>query len=349
MDYCVGDIVKVNDGVFVDLFGSVTDTKDMVKGCYIRLIGEEDSMYFEFSEVGPANPRDYFVAIIEDAIEKETPYMFMVVKIKDYIDNELIIEPLVNFEDKLEYVLETYDEQLNHKYSKGIEIVGFGVSENLKEIEEKVYGECECDSTEDELQEPQKENTIPVFRVGDRVKVVKAIPDEGETKLPNGVVDFIGRIGVIASIDENLDNLYPVIVRFGEYETMPLKQEEIERCFEVGDKVLINSGFYFEKVGRVVENRIGSTFDNVVEIGDIKFGFNNNELELLIQVNEEEFNKLPIGTKVYVEYNMEKWSIKVKNGIETITQERKLEDEEHEFIGDPINCMRKKEIKVYRF
>lgn len=65
---------------------------------------------------------------LESAFEdaKEGKFKFIAVKI--HIDglpeDEIIINPMKNFEIKLEYYKNNYDENCNHKFSKGISIVG---------------------------------------------------------------------------------------------------------------------------------------------------------------------------------------------------------------------------------
>lgn len=181
--YCVGDIVKVNDGVFVNLFGSVVDVLDLEEGCYITLLGEEDPMYFELDEIEEAKARDYFEATVRLGLACEKPFMFVLVSVPNCNDNELIINPLTNFEDKLKYYLETYDEELNHKYAKGVKIMGFGVSECLDFIEERIYGEFEtieeCVKEEDNRKE---------IKVGDKVRIVNCI---NYYSMYNGLVGLV--------------------------------------------------------------------------------------------------------------------------------------------------------------
>lgn len=197
--YSVGDIVKVNDGVFVDLFGSVVDILDLEEGCYITLLGEEDPMYFELDEIEEAKPRDYFEATVKLGLARETPFMFVLVSVPNCNDNELIINPLTNFEDKLNYYLETYDEELNHKYAQGVKIMGFGMSEALEFIEEQVYGEEDCEEFEEtaipievirecikEKMEDRKE-----INVGDKVRVVNCSNYYAKY---NGLIGFVKEV-----------------------------------------------------------------------------------------------------------------------------------------------------------
>ncbi|MBL4951102.1 hypothetical protein JK635_02455 [Neobacillus sp. YIM B02564] len=49
---------------------------------------------------------------------------------------EIIVNPIENADSKLAYYQKTYNENLNHKYAKGIKIVGFTFGEDMKEIQE---------------------------------------------------------------------------------------------------------------------------------------------------------------------------------------------------------------------
>ncbi|ODA09116.1 hypothetical protein [Paenibacillus polymyxa] len=47
------------------------------------------------------------------------------IKMDGFEDEEVIINGEKNFETKLEYYKNTYDQNLNHKFAKGISISGF--------------------------------------------------------------------------------------------------------------------------------------------------------------------------------------------------------------------------------
>lgn len=63
-------------------------------------------------------------------------YVFIMLEMEGFPDIEIIINPIENADTKLDYYKKTYDENLNHKYAKGIRIISFGFSNTLEEIEE---------------------------------------------------------------------------------------------------------------------------------------------------------------------------------------------------------------------
>jgi hypothetical protein len=71
----------------------------------------------------------------ESAINANYQYIGIVIHKEGFIADEVIINPSVNFEKWLEYLKNTYDKNLNHKYSKGISIAGFTYADTYEEIE----------------------------------------------------------------------------------------------------------------------------------------------------------------------------------------------------------------------
>ena len=63
-------------------------------------------------------------AIINKAIATKHP-LGLFIEMPDFEEPEMIINPLVNLEKKLDYYKKTYDENLEHKYAKGIKIIGY--------------------------------------------------------------------------------------------------------------------------------------------------------------------------------------------------------------------------------
>jgi hypothetical protein len=70
------------------------------------------------------------------AIEVDANFVGILVKMDGFPEKELIINSKENIKAKLEYYKNTYDEDLNHKYSKGIRIVGFTYGERIKDVGE---------------------------------------------------------------------------------------------------------------------------------------------------------------------------------------------------------------------
>lgn len=218
MNFSEGDIVKVGE-----YYGTVIDTWEMVDGCYIRFLGEEDVDYVDYNYMKPCSPREFFKAMIVQAIENETAWMYVKVQMPNCIEPELIINPLVNFEPKLEYYLKSYDEEMNHIYSNEIKIIGFGVAESLDNIENSLYAyEDGVESKElDELINWLGEEYEPIgIDLGDTVRIVE-IEDtyDDEEK-------YIGQIGIVDKIYEDYD--YPYSIKFEDGKELLFKREEIE-------------------------------------------------------------------------------------------------------------------------
>jgi hypothetical protein len=63
-------------------------------------------------------------SIINKAIATKQP-LGLFIEMPDFEEPEMIINPVVNLEKKLDYYKKTYDENLEHKYAKGIRIIGY--------------------------------------------------------------------------------------------------------------------------------------------------------------------------------------------------------------------------------
>lgn len=74
------------------------------------------------------------------AIEGNSRYVGVLVSIKDNKTPELIVNSKESLKDKLEYYKNTYDENLKHKHTPGIFIVGFTQGDSLVEIEDALLG-----------------------------------------------------------------------------------------------------------------------------------------------------------------------------------------------------------------
>ncbi|MNW60619.1 hypothetical protein D3C74_386220 [compost metagenome] len=57
------------------------------------------------------------------------------IKMDGFEDEEVIINGENNFKTKLEYYKNTYDENLNHKFTKGISISGFTYGYSYSDIQ----------------------------------------------------------------------------------------------------------------------------------------------------------------------------------------------------------------------
>ena len=71
----------------------------------------------------------------EVAIECGAKFIGLKIAMDGFDKDEVIINPYENFKSKLAYYEKTYDEDLNHKYSKGIRITGFTFGEYFDDIQ----------------------------------------------------------------------------------------------------------------------------------------------------------------------------------------------------------------------
>ena len=55
----------------------------------------------------------------------ESQYVGVLIEMEGFDKPEVIINSYENFDKKLAYYIDAYDENLNHKHAKGIKIIGF--------------------------------------------------------------------------------------------------------------------------------------------------------------------------------------------------------------------------------
>lgn len=72
------------------------------------------------------------------AIENNMKFVAIEIENSDYKKSEIIINPRENFEDKFEYYLQAYDENLVLKNCSKIRIVNVIFSNNLEDIFSKI-------------------------------------------------------------------------------------------------------------------------------------------------------------------------------------------------------------------
>ncbi|AAK79179.1 hypothetical protein BJV85_002791 [Clostridium acetobutylicum] len=63
-------------------------------------------------------------------------YVAVVIKIEGFPVPEIIVNYQENFDKKQEYYDKTYDDNLNHKFAKGIKIVAISVANDLSEFKD---------------------------------------------------------------------------------------------------------------------------------------------------------------------------------------------------------------------
>jgi len=82
----------------------------------------------------------YLTNILEMAVEVEAKYIAVMIEFEGLDAPEIIINPIENALEKIEYYKNTYDYNLNHRYSKGIRIVNASYGDNFGVIEYELLG-----------------------------------------------------------------------------------------------------------------------------------------------------------------------------------------------------------------
>jgi hypothetical protein len=73
------------------------------------------------------------------AKKENAKFVAVRIEMQGFPEAEVIINPIINADSKLEYYQKTYDENLNHIHAKGIKIVGCTFGNDWNEIEEDLY------------------------------------------------------------------------------------------------------------------------------------------------------------------------------------------------------------------
>jgi len=71
------------------------------------------------------------------AIDREKKYIGVKIKLPNLNDTETIINPQNNFEEKLKYYKDNYDDDLKLKHNPEVEILDFYHSDSYQEIEQQ--------------------------------------------------------------------------------------------------------------------------------------------------------------------------------------------------------------------
>lgn len=79
---------------------------------------------------------EYLERIFKRALEIDQRYVAIALQMDGFDGKEIIINPKENILSKLDYYKKTYDEELNHKFAKGIKIIGFTFGNKFEEIYE---------------------------------------------------------------------------------------------------------------------------------------------------------------------------------------------------------------------
>ncbi|MED1906742.1 hypothetical protein P4V38_12445 [Cytobacillus firmus] len=78
---------------------------------------------------------EHLISCFNDAKEFEATYIAVVLSMEGYDAYEYIINPHPNFDTKLAYYQNTYDNDLKHKFAKGIRIVDVKYGDYFEDIE----------------------------------------------------------------------------------------------------------------------------------------------------------------------------------------------------------------------
>lgn len=81
---------------------------------------------------------EYLERSFKRAKELNNKYVAVLIHMDGFPKDEIIVNLAENIDTKLEYYKKTYDEELNHKFAKGINIVGFTFGNSFSEIEEQL-------------------------------------------------------------------------------------------------------------------------------------------------------------------------------------------------------------------
>lgn len=73
-------------------------------------------------------------------IKENKKYIGVLIFMEGFEKPEIIVNERENFESKLNYYIETYDDELIHKFSRGIKIIGAGTGSDFKRLEKSILG-----------------------------------------------------------------------------------------------------------------------------------------------------------------------------------------------------------------
>lgn len=72
----------------------------------------------------------------EVAVQNGENFVAIEVTMNGFPKPEVIVNPIENAKDKIEYYKKTYDGKLNHRFADGIKITGFASGKSMEELEE---------------------------------------------------------------------------------------------------------------------------------------------------------------------------------------------------------------------
>jgi len=86
------------------------------------------------------NFKDDLIECFQVAKIKQLKFVAVKIQMDGFPADEVIINEFDNFDSKLEYYQNTYDEELNHKFAKGISIIDFVYANSFADIEMLLMG-----------------------------------------------------------------------------------------------------------------------------------------------------------------------------------------------------------------
>lgn len=78
--------------------------------------------------------------MMDEGIDMKCKYIVMRIDMVGFPSPEIIINPIDNFKDKIEYIKKTYNDDLTHKFSSGISISDFDLSCDKNDLDDVVEG-----------------------------------------------------------------------------------------------------------------------------------------------------------------------------------------------------------------
>lgn len=76
---------------------------------------------------------DQLKDVIAEAKHKQAKFIYIIVKNPELAENEIIINPIVNADRKVQYFEKAYDESLHLKNNPDIQIIDFGYSHDISD------------------------------------------------------------------------------------------------------------------------------------------------------------------------------------------------------------------------
>ncbi|OME54049.1 hypothetical protein BSK59_15825 [Paenibacillus odorifer] len=79
---------------------------------------------------------DGLIDCFDTARNESYEFVAIRVKMEGFPKDEIIVNPYENIEAKLKYYMETYDQNLKHRFAQGISITGYTCVDTIEDIQE---------------------------------------------------------------------------------------------------------------------------------------------------------------------------------------------------------------------